>query len=247
VAILDRKIAVVTGAASGIGRATAVLFAAEGARVMLVDIADCTATAEQIRGGGGDAWQSATDVTSATAVRDCIAKTVAVGGRLDVLVTAAGVGGGSGATAEYADDDFQRVLAVNLTGVFYAMKYALQAMRRQRSGAIVTVGSVLSLVGLPHTPAYAAAKGGVLQLTRVAALEHARDDIRINCVCPGMIDTPMARRAPAAAQDAFIARQPLGRLGTADEVARAIMYLASDASSFTTGTTLAVDGGFLAQ
>jgi NAD(P)-dependent dehydrogenase (short-subunit alcohol dehydrogenase family) len=247
VGILEDKVAVITGAASGIGRATARLFAREGARVMLADVQDTAAVCEEIGLAGGTAWSLRTDVSDPEQVRACIAATVEHGGRLDVLVTAAGIGGGAAATADYGEADFQRVLAVNLAGVFYAMKYALQVMQRRGSGTIVTIGSVAGLVGLARSPAYAAAKGGVVQLTKVAALEYAAHNIRVNCVCPGMIDTPMVQRTPAGVRDAFLARQPLGRLGTADEVARAVLYLASDASSFTTGATLAVDGGFLAQ
>lgn len=245
--LLEDRVAVITGAASGIGRATARLFAEEGARLMLADIQDMSALCEEIGLARGTAWSLRTDVSDPEQVRACIAAAVERGGRLDVLVAAAGVGGGSAATADYAENDFQRVLAVNLTGVFYAMKYALQVMQRRGSGAIVTIGSVAGLVGLARSPAYAAAKGGVIQLTKVAALEYAAYKIRINCVCPGMIDTPMVQHIPPAVRDAFLARQPLGRLGTAEEVARAVLYLASDASSFTTGATLAVDGGFLAQ
>ena len=247
VPLLQDRVAVITGAASGIGLATAQLFAREGARVLLADVQDATAAAEDIRLAGGTAWPLRVDVSDPEQVRACMAAAVEEGGRLDILVTAAGVGGGSAATADYAETDFQRVVAVNLAGVFYAMKYALQVMQRRGSGAIVTIGSVVGLVGLARSPAYAAAKGGVVQLTKVAALEYAVHNVRVNCVCPGMIDTPMVRRAPAGAQEVFIARQPLGRLGTAAEVAQAVLYLASDQSSFVTGATLAVDGGYLAQ
>ncbi len=245
--VMDGKVAVVTGAASGIGRATADLLAREGARVMLGDIEDAEAVVADLAASGAVTWFQRTDVRDADAVRRLIDEAVRRGGRLDVLVAAAGIGGGTAATAEYPEDAFQNVLAVNLCGVFYAMKYALRAMLAGGRGAIVNIASVMGVVGLPQTPAYSAAKGGVIQLTKVAALEYATRNIRVNCICPGMIDTPMVHRIPAPGREAFVARQPVGRMGTAAEVAGAALYLASDAASFTTGVALPVDGGFLAQ
>jgi NAD(P)-dependent dehydrogenase (short-subunit alcohol dehydrogenase family) len=186
-------------------------------------------------------------VSDARQVESLVRETLARAGGLDVLVAAAGIGGGLAETAEYAEADFERVLAVNLCGVFYAMKYAIRAMLAGRGGAIVTVASAMGLVGLPRTPAYSAAKGGVVQLTRVAALEYARRGIRVNCICPGVIDTPMVGRATPEARAVLVESHPMGRMGTADEVAEAALYLASDASSFTTGAVLPVDGGFVAQ
>jgi NAD(P)-dependent dehydrogenase (short-subunit alcohol dehydrogenase family) len=240
-------VAVITGAASGIGLATARLFAREGASVVLADVQEATEAAGAIAAEGGIAWAVQVDVSEPEQVRELMSGTVERAGRLDVLVTAAGVGGGTAPTAEYSDADFQRVLAINLCGVFYSMKYAIPWMLGGKGGAIVTISSIMGVVGLPTTPAYSAAKGGVIQLTKVAALEYAEHGIRVNCICPGMIDTPMVRRTPVEAREAFVERQPLGRMGSATEVAEAALYLASDAASFTTGVVLPVDGGYLAQ
>ncbi len=243
--VLAGKVAVVTGGASGIGRATALKCIAEGARVVVADVVDLTAT-------NGTAQQHGllfrrTDVAVAAEVSALMEETVTRLGRLDVLVSAAGISGGSNPTADYAVTEFDRVIAVNLKGVFLCMKYAIAEMLRGAGGAIVNIASVTGLVGLPFTPAYSAAKGGVVQLTKVAALEYASRNIRVNCICPGMIDTPMAQRISAGAREQFLDRQPLRRLGTAEEIAAAAVFLASDASAFTTGAALVVDGGFTAQ
>jgi NAD(P)-dependent dehydrogenase (short-subunit alcohol dehydrogenase family) len=236
--VLDGKVAVVTGGASGIGRATALRCAAEGAQVLTADL--------QAGAPAAVAFEH-TDVSDATHVARLMRTAVARWGRLDVLVCAAGISGGTAPTADYGEADFDRVIAINLKGVFLCMKHAIPEMVRGGGGAIVTIASVCGLVGLPQTPAYSAAKGGVLQLTKVAALEYASHNIRVNCICPGMIDTPMVQRIGPAAQQHFLARQPLARLGTADEIAAAAVFLASAASAFTTGTALVVDGGFTAQ
>lgn len=244
---LSGRVAVITGAASGIGLETARLFAREGASVVLADVREATEAAEEIAAKGGTAWAVQLDVSEPEQVRELMAGTVERAGRLDALVAAAGVGGGSARTADYDDADFQRVVAINLCGVFYSIKYAIPWMLSGNGGAIVTIASIMGVVGLPTTPAYSAAKGGVVQLTKVAALEYAEQGVRVNCICPGMIDTPMLRNTTAEAREAFIGRQPLGRLGKASEVAEAALYLVSDASSFTTGIVLPVDGGYLAQ
>jgi NAD(P)-dependent dehydrogenase (short-subunit alcohol dehydrogenase family) len=244
---LQNKIAVITGGASGIGRATAERFAAEGATVVIGDVQDGVAVVRSITDADGSAFFLRTDVTDSAQVRALIAATESRHGRLDVLVAAAGIGGGSATTVDYSEADFDRVIAVNLRGVFLAMKHGLSAMQRVGQGAIVNIASVLGLVGLPRTPGYSAAKGGVIQLTRTAAVEYAQQGIRVNCICPGVIDTPMARAAGELAMQQFATLQPLGRLGTAAEVAAAAVFLASDQAAFVTGAAFVIDGGFTAQ
>ncbi|HUI24868.1 MAG TPA: SDR family oxidoreductase [Candidatus Kryptonia bacterium] len=245
--ILAGRVAVITGAASGIGRATAQRFANEGATVVIGDVHDAEETVNAICARGGAAEFVRTDVARAEDVRQLIDTAESRHGHLDVLVAAAGIGGGSGHTADYGIAEFDRVIAVNLKGVFLAMKYALPALERNGGGAIVTIASVLGLVGLPSTPGYSAAKGGVVQLTKVAALEYAGKRIRVNCICPGMTDTPMARGAGAQAQQHFAGLQPLGRLGRPDEIAETALFLASERASFVTGAAFVIDGGFTAQ
>ncbi len=245
--LLRNKVVVVTGGASGIGRATALRCAAEGARVVIADIQDGDPVVTAARTAGHEVLFQRTDVSVSTEVAALMQRAVADEGRLDVLIAAAGIGGGTAATADYTEADFDHVIAVNLKGVFLCMKHAIAAMLRGGGGAIVSIASVMGLVGLPQTPAYSAAKGGVVQLTKVAALEYASRNIRVNCICPGMIDTPMVQRIPAPGRQLFLARQPISRLGSAEEIAAAAVFLASDASAFTTGATLAVDGGYTAQ
>lgn len=244
---LEGKVAVVTGGASGIGRACAIKCAAEGARVAIADVADGEAAVAVARAQGHDTIFQRTDVARAADVQSLMRRVVVQWGRIDVLIAAAGIGGGSAPLAEYTEADFDQVIAVNLKGVFLCLKHAIPEMLRGGGGAIVNIASVLGLVGMPRTPAYSAAKGGVVQLTKVAALDYADRNIRVNCICPGMIDTPMVQRIPAAGRAQFLAHQPINRLGTAEEIAAAAVFLASDASAFTTGVALAVDGGFIAQ
>ena len=241
---LNGKVAVVTGGASGIGQAIATRCLAEGAHVVVADIAGAAQGVDAAH-PGLSFWR--TDVAVAAEVSDLMRSTFARYGRLDVLVAAAGVGGGSHPTADYPESDFDRVIAINLKGVFLCMKFAIREMLASGGGSIVNIASVMGLVGLPLTPAYSAAKGGVVQLTKVAALEYANRNIRVNCICPGMIDTPMVQRIPEGARQQFLARQAISRLGTADEIAAAAVFLASDASTFTTGAALVVDGGLTAQ
>ena len=254
---LAGKVMLVTGGASGIGRATALAGAREGARLI---IADTQAegghhTVHLIMAQGGEASFVQTDVTHATAVEALIATAVARYGRLDCAHNNAGISGRGIAgdhralTAEYPDERWHQVIAINLTGVWLCMKYELQQMLTQGGGAIVNTASIGGLVALPGNAAYVASKHGVVGLTRTAAMEYAKDGIRVNCVCPGYIHTPMTapgmREADRLAR--MIASEPVGRMGNPEEVAEAVVWLCSNAASFVTGHTMAVDGGYMAQ
>jgi 2-keto-3-deoxy-L-fuconate dehydrogenase len=236
------KTAIVTGAGSGIGSATATALHAEGADVWLADV-DGNAVEAAVAELGDRAHPVTLDVRDEAAVAAAIGAT----GSLDVLVNAAGIG--STTTAPDTPlETWERVLAVNATGTFLCCKHAIGAMAG-RGGAIVNVASVAGLVGLRNRAAYCASKGAVIALTRALALDHAAERIRVNAVCPGTVDTPWVRRLVEEAGeslDALRARQPLGRLGTAAEIAEAILYLASDRAAFVTGTILTVDGGLTA-
>ena len=256
---LRDQVALVTGAASGIGLATAHAFARAGARVVLADrsadaLPGAAAAVAADAGGADRVAHIAADVSRDPEVRAMVAHTVATFGRLDVAVNNAGIEGTLAPTADQSDDDWDRVVAINLTGVFRCMRAEIAALRAHgNGGAIVNVSSILGQVGFASAPAYTAAKHGVLGLTRTAALELAAERIRVTAICPGFIETPMvmergvhlAGNAAGYAQAAAL--HPLGRLGTADEVAEAIVWMASPAASFVTGTALAVDGGYLAR
>ena len=248
---VEGKVALVTGGASGIGRATALTFAREGAKLVVADMnADGgQQTVHMITENGGEATFVQVDVTSASAVEALISKTVETYGRLDCAHNNAGIWGGLRAlTAEYPEDRWQQVIAVNLTGVWLCMKYEIPQMLSQGSGAIVNTASAAGLVGSRGISAYVASKHGVVGLTKTAALEYAQQGIRVNCVCPGMIQTPMtesALRDPA--RQAQIAARPMGRVGTPEEIAEAVVWLCSDAASFITGHAMTVDGGYVAQ
>jgi NAD(P)-dependent dehydrogenase (short-subunit alcohol dehydrogenase family) len=251
---LANKVCVITGAGSGIGRATALLFAREGASVVVADIKVPAAeeTVQQIRQAGGTATAVEVDVSNAASVQHMFQKTLEVYGRLDVLVNNAGYG--IPATVEETDEaDWDRLMAVNLKGVFLGCKYAIPLMRQQGGGVIVNTASVVATVGIENRAAYCASKGGVAALTRAMALDHVRDGIRVNCVAPGTIESPYhtviyeASSNPAEVRAQMANRQAMGRLGTPEEVAYAMLYLASDESSFATGSMLVVDGGMTAR
>lgn len=251
---LPDKVSVITGAGSGIGRAAALLFAREGARVVAADINRPAGeeTVRMIREGGAEARAIEVDVSSASSVQRMFQATVEAYGRLDVLVNNAGYG--LAATVEQTDEaEWDRLMAVNLKGVFLGCKYGVPLMRRRGGGVIVNTASAVAMVGIENRAAYCASKGGVAALTRAMALDHIRDGIRVNCVAPGTIDTPYFAKIfaqssdPAALRKGLQERQPMGRLGTPEEVARAILYLASEESSFVTGSVLVVDGGWLAR
>lgn len=249
---LAGKVAVVTGGSSGIGRATVLALARDGARVAVASrrIAESEKTVRLALEAGGEARFFRTDVTRREEVEALIERTVEAWGRLDCAFNNAGITGEMARTADCTEENWHRTLAANLTSVWFSMKYEIRQMLKQGSGVIVNNASVAGLVGMRGGPAYSASKGGVIQLTRTAALEYAKTGIRVNAVCPGYIETallePYSSTNPEL--ETSIRRiQPMGRLGTAEEVAGAVVWLCSEAASFVTGHPLVIDGGMLAQ
>lgn len=242
----------ITGAASGIGAATARLFAREGAKVVVADVMveQGEKVVSEIRSDGGEATFVRCDVTNPDDVKAAIDLAVRTYGRLDVLHNNAGIEGPQAETANYPESDFERVINVNLKGVYFGLKYGVQAMLANGGGSIINTASVAGLVGFPGLLAYNASKGAVIQMTRTAALEYAKQGIRINAIAPGVIETPMVQRLLAVqpeAYDSFLALEPIGRFATPEEVAQVALFLASDDSSFVTGSVSIVDGGLTAM
>ncbi len=249
---LDGKVALVTGAGSGIGRATALLFAEEGAKVVVFDIVSegGEETVKMIEAIGGEVVFVRGDVSKDVEVEAGVNKAVAVFGRLDYGVNNAGMEAQPAPTADCTEEAFARTVEVNLKGTWLCMKYEIQQMLTQGGGSIVNVSSVAGLVGVPAMPAYVAAKHGILGLTKTAALDYGTAGIRVNAVCPSAVRTTMLEQIIASMPDLgsdMDANHPLGRIGETREIARTILWLCSDEASFVTGHALAVDGGFLAQ
>jgi len=248
---LDGKVALISGGARGMGASEAILFAREGARVVLADILDAEGkrVEAEIAGQGGQAVYVRLDVTSEADWERAVATAVSRFGRLDVLVNNAGVGGGS-LLEHTTSEAWDRGMDVNAKGVFLGTKAAIPAMRRSGGGSIVNISSQLGMVGLERSsPQYQASKGAVRTLTKLTAVQYARERIRANSVHPGPIVTPMteARRGDPGHYEYMVSRIPLGRYGEPDEVAYGVLYLASDESSFVTGSELVIDGGWTAQ
>ncbi|HET6521394.1 MAG TPA: SDR family oxidoreductase [Geminicoccaceae bacterium] len=251
---LQGKVCIVTGGGSGVGCATCLLFAAEGGRVVVADRNGEAAgrIAAEIGERGGEALALEADVSKAADCRRMVDATVERFGRIDVLVNNAGYGF-TGTVVDTSEEDWDALMAVNLKGVFLCSKYAIPVMRRQGGGAIVNIASVVSTVGITDRAAYCASKGGVYALTRAMALDHVDEGIRVNCVAPGTLESPyfdeMLRRAPdpEAMRRGLEERQAMRRLGRPEEIAYAVLYLASDESSFCTGSMLTADGGMTAR
>ena len=251
--MLEGKTALITGGARGIGRAAALLFAREGARVAVADLSAEGAgeTVALINAGDGQAISIEADVTKPDQVAAMVAKTVAAFGRLDCAFNNAGIAGyqvdaAGKKTAEWSEEAFDRMIAVNLKGVWLCMRSELEQMTEQGGGTIVNTASIAGLVGLPTSSAYVAAKHGVVGLTKTAAIEYAEAGIRVNAVCPGYIETEMTRDAMLRRGAQIMAMVPFRRMGKAEEIAETVCWLSSDRSSFVSGAAYNVDGGFYA-
>ena len=250
--VVDGKVALITGGSGGIGRATSLEFARQGAKVVVSDLLAEAGqeTVQLIRAAGGEATFIKTDVTRAAQVEALLEQTLATYRGLDCAFNNAGIEGGMAKTGDYAEDRWDQVIDINLKGVWLCMKYEIRHMLSHGGGAIVNTASVAGLVGFRHGSAYVASKHGVNGLTRTAALEYAKAGIRVNAVCPGVIRTPMFERGAQKdprLEERFAAVHPIGRIGQPEEIARAVVWLCSAAASFVTGTQMPVDGGFVAQ
>ncbi|MBN2502382.1 MAG: SDR family oxidoreductase [Anaerolineales bacterium] len=245
------KVAIVTGAASGIGRECAILFAENGCKVVVSDVvvAGGEETVELIEQTGGDAIFVKTDVSDPEECKTLVEKTVETYGRLDYACNNAGIGGESNSVADMSVAGWQKTIGINLSGVFYCMKYQIPAMLKSGGGAIVNMASILGQVGFAGAPAYVAAKHGVVGLTKDAALEYSQQGVRVNSVGPGFIHTPMIAELEenTAVNDMLISMHPIGRLGKPEEVAELVVWLCSEKASFVTGAYYPVDGGYLAH
>ena len=249
---MKQKVSIITGAQSGIGLATARRFAAEGATVVLADIKDARPAANELVGTGAQARFVQTDVSNASQVEQLLEQTLSAYGHLDVLVNNAGVELPKRIT-DTTEAEWDRLMDVNLKGVFLCSRAAIPAMQRQGGGVIVNVGSELGVVGGSEIAAYCATKGGVVQLTKAMAVDHAADGIRVNCVCPGPVATPLLEATIHGSSDpekerlSILDKTLMKRFGHPNEIASAILFLASDESSYMTGSILLVDGGVTAH
>lgn len=249
---LNGKVALITGGGSGIGRASALRLAREGARVVVADVNEAggAETVAQVEAAGGGAIFTRCDVADSAQVKAMVSAAVDAFGGLDIAVNNAGVGGVMGPVNALEESAWDSVIDINLKGVWLCMKYEIPAMLKRGGGAIVNISSLAGLVGFRYNAAYAASKHGVIGLTKSVALEYARNGIRVNAICPGFTETPMVTdmidEVPSM-KEGTLRSSPMRRLGTVEEIAEAVYYLASDASSFVNGHALALDGGASAQ
>jgi len=250
---LEGLVAVVTGAGSGIGRATARLFAQEGARICSASrtLTHAEATAQTVIQEGGEAFAVSVDVSRSSDVETLAERVLTRFGQVDILVNNAAIGH-TGSILECTQDEWDLVMAVNVKSVYLCCSAFLPHMLAQGTGNIVNIASIAGLVGLPKRAVYSASKGAVISLTRQMAIEYVKENVRVNCICPGTVDSPWVDRllsketAPETAREELITRQPIGRLGRPQEIAHAALYLASPESAFATGSVLVIDGGLTA-
>lgn len=244
------KVALVTGGASGIGRATALAFAKKGAKVAVVDWKENDEMVDLIKELGSEAIFIKCDVSKTDDVKAMVAQTIAAFGRLDYAFNNAGIEGASATTQDCSEENWDKTIGVNLKGVWLCMKYEIPEILKQGKGAIVNCASVAGMIGFAGLPAYVASKHGIVGLTKTTALECATQGIRVNVVCPGVIQTPMIDRLTGKTKEGierFKGFEPIGRFGLPEEIANAVVWMCSDEASFVTGHVMAVDGGFTAQ
>jgi NAD(P)-dependent dehydrogenase (short-subunit alcohol dehydrogenase family) len=249
--LFSGKVAIVTGGASGIGLASAMLYARHGAKLVISDVDEQNGndTVGKIKDAGGEAVFVKADVSKPEDCEQLVRKTIDAFGRLDIACNNAGIGGESNPVADMSIEGWNKVIAVNLSSVFYCMKYQIPAMLQQGSGAIVNMASILGQVGFANSAGYVAAKHGVVGLTQNAAVEYSKQGIRVNAVGPGFIETPLLTHAGIedAGKKALVQMHPIGRLGKPEEVAELVIWLSSEKASFVTGGYYAIDGAYLAQ
>ena len=248
--LFKNKVVIVTGGSSGIGKATALAFAKKGAKVAVVDWKENDEIVDLIKELGSEGIFIKCDVSKTDDVKAMVAQTIAAFGQLDYAFNNAGIEGTSAPTQECSEENWDKTIGVNLKGIWLCMKYEIPEIRKQGKGVIINCSSVAGLVGFAGLPAYVASKHGVVGLTKTAALECATLGIRINAICPGVIQTPMIDRLTGKNKEAikqFTGLEPLGRFGLPEEIANAVVWMCSDEASFVTGHAMAVDGGFVAQ
>ena len=248
--IFKGKVAIVTGGTSGIGKATAIAFAEKGATVVIVDWIENEETLNLIKASGGEAIFVKCDVSKAIEVKAMVDKTIAAFGRIDYAFNNAGIEGTNAKTADCTEENWDKTIGVNLKGIWLCMKYEIPEMLKQGKGVIINCASVAGLIGFGGLPAYVASKHGIIGLTKTTALEYAKQGLRVNAVCPGVIQTPMIDRITGKTKETieeFKGLEPIGRFGLPDEIANAVLWMCSDEASFVTGHAMVVDGGFVAQ